>query len=271
MVGGELIAPFTTAMTSQRVQFAKYSDACGKYRHVVEALVLKAKLHSVEIILPLDILTGEEPISPEAKQRVYTQVDKDARDEGFEYDEDVKTIALGVSESKVVEGYIFDIGPQAVEQLQQVLKETHMCVSWGTMGICEGSAFQAGQRALVQGSVQRSAVVAGAEGGVGSDTGSTIPTHTIVIGDAAVEWFCRIADPDGELGGDLMRAKMVSYLQRSSALFTAAMCSMDISALWTALSPRTPLPDECTFVRAAFAQEGEEEEEEEEEDEEEED
>ena len=57
----------------------------------------------------------------------------------------------------------------------------------------------------------------------GDDSVGTRPMHTLVIGDASVEWFARICDSDGEAGGDLVRGGRVAYSSREAALFCGLM------------------------------------------------
>jgi hypothetical protein len=242
-VGGELCIPFLAL--SGRVSFKQYQSLCADNRLVCLELVKKARMRGTKLLLPVDILSADEAIDAQLRRRCFDKFDADSRDEGADYNGEIKSVLVGYPENgplaeeytlvgplkdypqlehysvpKVsVEGFVYDIGEQSRKVLQEQLANCDLLVSWGPLGACEVSGFQMGQRTLVQGSVlpprPEEAVAAPAYNNPGY---ANKPLHTWVIGDSSAEWFSRYADPDGEQQGDLVEAGRLSFVSRASKL-----------------------------------------------------
>ena len=268
---------------------------CAHYRLSCIQIISNARFRGVRVIIPKDVVTGEEPIKTDDFFKCYDKVEKDSRDEGGDYDEDIKTILL---ENDVkVDGYVFDIGPETIQALAKEIEATDLLVVWGTVGVCEISNFQVGQRSIVNSSAIKiqdeadtkpdapaapavatapavdakgkpiakgTAAVAEPVAVVAAPKKKSFPAHSIILGDSAVEWYSRIMDPEGELNGNIQKAGIVSYCQRNSSLFVGCIGKFDIP-LCSALPIREPVEDEFIYNKKETVEEEEDEEEEEEE------
>lgn len=240
---------------------------------------------------PIDMVMGDIEVSADDRMKCFLKVEPDARNEGADYDGEAKVFkvsdaevdALGVDEVKL-SGHAYDIGPETCAALKAALQSTDLVVVWGTVGVCESSAFQAGQQCLVDfGSTKKApeppaaAAVATkaavpAKGAPPAATPAPAaitknPLRTVLVGDSTVEWFTRFLDSDGELQGDLVGAGRVSFATRESCVFAGLMGLLPSKMAQSAFVQRTPLESE--FVYSTVRSEQDEEEDEEEEDEEE--
>lgn len=236
ILGGELAIPFLGL--SGRVQFKEYDAVCSKYRAVCTHIVRKARLRGVNFVLPTDVVVSEDPIPQEKMTKCFEKFDSDSRDEGADFDSDIKNVFVGFPPDNAadqeatllgpildgprrdpcniaVPGFVYDIGEASRKTMQQYLGQCEMLVVWGTAGVCEVSGFQMGQRTLVQASALPNPPEAKPGQLTYADTTGR-PIHTWVIGDSAAEWYARICDSDGELGGDLVSAGRLSYVTRNS-------------------------------------------------------
>jgi hypothetical protein len=66
--------------------------------------------------------------------------------------------------------------------------------------------------------------------GASADPSKKQPRHTLLLGDSTVEWFARMSDADGELGGDLVKYGRVAFAARQS-VFLAGLISMQKSVI----------------------------------------
>jgi hypothetical protein len=69
----------------------------------------------------------------------------------------------------------------------------------------------------------------------------------VLIGDATVEWFTRLLDADGEHGGDLVGAGMVSYATRESSVFAGLLGLLPSRLVQGCLATRAPREDEFVY------------------------
>jgi hypothetical protein len=254
-VAGELCIPFLAL--SGRVQFRQpvYQQLCSNYRLVCLQLIKKARMRGAQLNLPVDILAADESVDDAMRRRCFDKFDKDSRDEGVDYNGDIKSVSVAfpadthasiehallggplyehaqhayVVPVVVVDGFVYDIGEQTRKQLQEVLStQCDICVCWGPLGACEISGFQMGTRTLVSSTL----LPAWSEGALQAppDAGNR-PLHTWVIGEATSEWFSRYADPDGEQAGDLTESGRLSFVSRSSALVVAILGANKLACL----------------------------------------
>lgn len=226
ILGGEIAIPFIALYGG--VVFSRYIQECAQYKTPCAEIMKKALLRGVKLLLPVDVMTGDEAIPADARSKVFTSVDPDARDEGVDYDGEAKVVTIFDQETdavatKVVDRYVGDVGERTCKLIQEEVATSDLLVAWGTMGACEVSSFQAGQRALVNAAVltpmdpeaKPTPEMSTPCGLRAAESGR--PAHTWLIGDGTVEWFTRIADTDGELGGDLVAAGRVAFCSRASS------------------------------------------------------
>jgi 3-phosphoglycerate kinase len=162
-VGGELCIPFLAL--SGRVSFKQYQSLCADNRLVCLELVKKARMRGTKLLLPVDILSADEAIDAQLRRRCFDKFDADSRDEGADYNGEIKSVLVGYPENgplaeeytlvgplkdypqlehysvpKVsVEGFVYDIGEQSRKVLQEQLANCDLLVSWGPLGACEVS------------------------------------------------------------------------------------------------------------------------------------
>jgi len=238
---GEFALPFLAL--SHRVSFARYATLCRNHKVVCKYLMKKAKLRGTRIVLPVDIISADEEVNAEERLKCFENVDKDARDEGAEYEGDKVNVKINtpisadIPDSPIapvqVSGFVYDVGSETCDAISQEISRCDLLFIWGTAGMCELSAFQAGHRAIVEASVIKPVSVdpSPAEpSGASADPSKKQPRHTIIIGDSTVEWFARMSDADGELGGDLVKYGRVAFAARQS-VFLAGLISMQKSVI----------------------------------------
>jgi hypothetical protein len=144
-----------------------------------------------------------------------------------------------------VSGYVCDIGPETCNTVKFECSNADIVFVWGTAGVCELSAFQTGQRALVS-AINRleaqEAREASEEEVIEAVSEVVRPAHSIVVGFSSVEWTTRMIDGDGELQGDLIAAGSVSYTSRNAASFCGRLASIPAAMLNDVLR-REPIKD----------------------------
>jgi len=265
---GELALAFLSI--SSRCVLEKYKFSLTNYRDACLALLTKAKMKGCRIVLPVDLIVGDQTISDEDKLKCFQKFELDARNEGVEYEGETKVFECGSSwveggesvhdtESNVTSGFAYDIGPKSCQVLQDILATTELLLVWGLVGVCESSSFQSGQATLINSSK--------ADGDVATNSTRKSPLQTVLIGDSTVEWYARMLDSDGELNGDLVGAGLVAYSLRTSSILAGAMGMFASRTVQSKLKLRPSLEDEWVYSQKKI-EEDEDEEDEEDEDEE---
>jgi len=248
------------------------------------------------MVLPGDVLVGDEPLKTADRLKCYEKVDPSARDEGAEYEGETKTITLTTStntntnsidehqsssssssssssttttSSTTVSGYVYDIGPASCQSMRDEVGRCNVLLSWGTVGACEMAPFQNGQRALVESSVMKKKEDSSSDGD-GDDGSPHPPQYTLIIGDSTVEWYARINDADGEVNGDLAKAGRVAYMSRESSLFCGIVTGQYSRAVVDLLRREPLYPTEMMNNKAVISDGDEEDDDDDEEDEDEE-
>lgn len=304
-ITGELSLPFLAL--SEKITLEKHAAACAELKASCTHIMKKAQMRGVQIVLPVDLVTGDDAPKETDRQKCYLKVDKDTRDEGGEYEGEVRVVMLytppPVKQAPVVEaivpdakgkgkakkvavdtpvavmetpvfsavehyhvpGYVLDIGPKSIVALKHEVSKCDALFVWGTVGCCELTGFQEGQKELVKAAAK---LLNAAEEAAMS--GTRKPLHTMVVGDSTFEWWSRILDSDGENGGDLATFGSVSFANRESILVTAALCLCESPAI-SAVVRRDLQSDEWMLDPPLPPKDQEEEEEDEEEEEEDED
>ena len=145
------------------------------------------------------------------------------------------------------------MGSLTCQVIRNEVSESDILLVWGTIGACEFSNFQTGQRALVEGAIKT----------IGADTAVAQPQHTLVVGDASVEWFARFSDSDGEIEGELVKYGRLAFTSRESSLFCGLITGQYSRSLLN-LQRREPILESEMIYNTVVAVEEEEEEEEEE-------
>jgi hypothetical protein len=212
----------------------------------------------VTLVLPTDLTVGDELITSEQMNKSSTVIDKDARDEGGDYEGEATVVSCD-AEGEAIAGYPFDLGPVSCQTIRSLIPQHSLHLSWGTAGCCEISAFQAGQRALVESSIPKSN---------SAPPSSRSSPRNIIIGEANVEWWSRICDSDGEFDGNLVKKGDADLVCRSSSTFTSVISHLPSQQISNILR-RAPNLDEWDYLSAVRKEEEEEEDDDEEEEEEE--
>ena len=272
---------------SKRFLFPQYALSCAKYHAICSTMLAKARMRGCQLRWPSDMVMGDVEVTAAEKLKCFTKFEADARNEGADYEGEAKVFRVSDAEVDTggvepvnLPGFAYDIGPETIAALKSTLQSADLVVAWGTVGLCESGAFQAGQQCLVEfGSTKvlpepvAAPVKAPAKGApaIPAEPVKPVltknPLRTVLLGDASVEWFTRMLDSDGELGGDLVGAGLVSYSSRESAVFAGLMGLLPSRMTQAALTTRSPQPDE--FVYSVKKPEEEEEDEDDDEDEEE--
>lgn len=230
---GEVAVPFVAAANS--CSFVKHHALSSEFRQASCHLIKKARMRGVRLLLPVDGVFGDAEISTADRMRCFDAVDPGSRDDGTDYEGDTTTVNLEAFRGSSVDGFMYDIGPESARALEEGARSASIVLCWGTAGVCEFASFQAGQRALV-------------ESVAAKEDGATKSPISLVIGVAAVEWFARMSDADGERtggDGDIERAGIVSYAQRSSVL--ASILSLHNSVVLKATTRRASEHSEWCF------------------------
>ena len=189
----------------------------------------RARIRGTRFLLPLDVLVADEPISDQHRIKCFLNTDPEARDEGCDYDGDTKLfetlVPVDIIREVEVPGFIYDVGPKTCEMISHEVKACDLLFCRGTVGACEVSSFQAGQRALVKAAASTPWLE------TADTTGTPAPwarkKQVVVVGDSSYEWFLRMVDPDGSetnlVYGDLATAGVVSYASRSSEAISGVL------------------------------------------------
>jgi len=250
-IAGEMCLAFVAL--SERVQLSKHMRMCAEHREVCVALLMKAKLRGCRLILPVDLLQGDEQLQSSHLAKAFVNIPNDARNEGADYDGETKvfsfevnsppndchfqgSVPAPVTKTIVFDGFVYDIGPESCKLLAQSIAEADLLFVWGTMGVCEVSSFQSGQITLVEAANQltahpvRDAASLSPVQSLPMAPQCRDPLRTMVLGDSSVEWFARLADSDGELAGDLVAAGIVTYACRDSVLHAGllGLCTSNV-------------------------------------------
>ena len=277
VVTGELAIPFLTA--SKPLAFSSY-DNLTPFGLAAASILSRAKARGITVLLPLDGIMSDDCLLAVTKAIAEKTVDPDARDEGGEFETDLRTMDFSVPEPaepaaeaegsgaqpthaaavKQISGYVHDIGPLTRAAAVAAIQEAHLVLLWGTAGCCEMSSLQQGTRDIVS----AAAKTLPAEGAA---PGAPKP-HTVVLGGSAVEWAARLCDPTGELQGRLAQYGLVALALRRAATLLGVLGGIEPAVLGT-VARRTSVPVEWAAVLEPVPKKEEiEEEEEEEEDEE---
>lgn len=232
---------------------------------------------------PSDVVQGEDPLKSGDVWKCYDKFEPEARNEGTEYTGDTKTVNYLLDAPQpddyhlateqghpalkhvVVDGYIYDIGPDTIRAMKDIVSAADLVLTWGTVGVCELSSFQVGQQNLVDVAAVKappSTVVA-----VAPQDLTRNPQLSLLLGDSCVEWFTRLIDSDGELKGDLVAAGCVTYANRNSAIPCGVLGQYPSAVLREELKLRPAVEGEWIYSKRVIVPEDEEEEEEEEEEE----
>jgi hypothetical protein len=260
---GELALPFLHLYHHVKLPYHHYEKVVN-YLSVTHALLAKARLNGVNLILPVDLFVGEDPVSAVDKQKAFVNVAMDSRSDGVDYEGEVKTVPLtNTAAEAVIEGYFYDIGPETAKHISTAAGEADLVVIWGTVGACEIGSFQNGQQQLIQAVTNKPA----------ADAAASSPErqrYTLIWGDATVEWFARFLDSDGEFEGDLVSGGFVAFQNRDSSMLRSLLGNKPSHVLSNGISYRPATAEEWRYSKKRVEVE-EEEEEDEDDDEEEED
>jgi hypothetical protein len=119
-----------------------------------------------------------------------------------------------------VKNFIYDVGESSIERMKQETNSSDLMLIWGTLGACEISGFQNGQKALVNATALEF-----------TQASAAVKTPKVcVIGQSSVEWFARFNDKNGELCGDLVGGGRLAFMSRESSFF---------SGIWSLCRPKS--------------------------------
>lgn len=237
---GELCLPFISYIYS--IVFKKYSSQCIKYLKVCRHILFRARARGVKLVFPKDFTIGDETINVENIISSLANSPPGASlDEGVDYEGEVKVVDM--LSAADIDGYVYDIGPESCVELREYISKAGLVLVWGTVGLCEVSSFQTGQRALVEALARKP--YDEREGD--EDAHSKSKPQSIVIGDKGVDWFARIVDSDGERGGTLVETGIVSYACRYSSIVTGVLCRIQSYILQGGIMRRSPKSGEWIY------------------------
>lgn len=290
VVVGEMALPFIGL--SRNITLAKHRSLCAIHRAACIQLLQKARLRGCPLTWPCDVVQGDEEVTLADRRRCSEKVEPDARADGGDYEGELRTVNLaaamagedisddfvlggetgmqaGVASSTcsvVVDGYVYDIGPQTSAALKSMVTAADIVLVWGTVGVCEMSSFQAGQLSLVEAAAHKVTDDSNDTTTAPADQLTRNLRQTLLLGDSCVEWFTRVVDSDGELGGDLVAAGAIAYAERNSAvpvgLLGRVPSQQALSNDTTKLRPTTAT--EWVYSKRVLAADDEEEDEDEE-------
>ena len=261
---GEVCIPFVACTSA--VTFKHYSTECSDYRELCGMVLQKAKMRGVEIILPVDVVTGDEPLTSAQLQLCFANIDDSARDEGVDYEGESSVVSLQQPDAEtgvIVKGYMYDIGPSTCDIVSSVISSSQLHLSWGTAGCSEISSFQAGHRAIVAAASPPPKQDDTALNATNNEL--KLSPHNIVIGESNVEWWARIADPEGEFEGYLTKMGMADFVSVYSKPLCAILSNEKSTSLISVVR-RAAANEEWDYLTALRHEDDEEEEEEDEED-----
>ena len=187
--------------------------------------------------LPQDLTVSDDPVPSTV---ILAPADPDARDEGAEFETDLRTVAVppvseqvpssssspptegeegqsGPSQPVVVSGFVHDLGPASKEALVLAARDLNtskpqgaLLLLWGLPGVAEASSTQTASKELLKVVLKplppsASASAADSSSGTPVDQQQqqqAVHVHTVLLGESTVEWAARVGDPSGELGGE---------------------------------------------------------------------
>lgn len=253
-VVGEMAIPFMSY--TKQIHFTKYTDKCNKYLALCKQIIQKVRMRGLKMVLPTDINIGDEAII-QSSSGSSTVAAGAACDEGLEYDGETIIRKLADIHDNIVDGYVYDIGKESIQTLKESLLSSDFVMVWGTVGMCEYSSFQNGQRTVVDIASQ----IAYTDRPNVSYLDKNRPSQTVVIGNESNEWYSRIIDSDNDYNGDLTGNGIISYSLRQSSIFSGLIgrCSSDY--IWKHSVRRLPLdhPDEWIYNGPIVEEEDDEE------------
>lgn len=199
------------------IEFINYSMIPIEYQETCKYIIQKCRIRGVKLVLPSDIVICEEEIS--IVDSMDLSIGVASCDDGFDTEADFKTYHLCDLVLKQVSGYVYDIGKTTIAEMKSDISSADLVLSWGSIGLCECSSFQIGQRALVEMTHQtpfeeRKDIKV---------LDPKKPLQTLLLGNSHVEWYSRIIDSDGEYHGDIVRAGFVALALRQSNSFINVM------------------------------------------------
>jgi hypothetical protein len=201
-------------------------------------------MRGVRLVVPEDVLLGDCESQAVDPCRSDDRLDASSRDDGADYDGDTVLTHLNSSIHEQLDGFMCDIGPDTIRAIDEEVRAASVVLVWGTVGVCEWSCFQNGQRALVE-SVSK------------KETPQNLPVPlSLVIGDSTVEWFSRMSDADGERtegSGDLVKARIVSYANRNPTL-AHTLCLHESRNVLSRVLKRESTLDEWIFLKEPFVE-----------------
>lgn len=265
LIVGEVALPFIAL--SSTVKLVQHAIQCAQYTSTCKTLLTKSRIAGCQLVWPKDILAGEKALTHTEREHCYTHILPDARNEGFDYEPEVKiypTIGTNVEDPLRVYGYIYDIGPETLRTMKECITQADLVAIWGTAGVVEVNSFQAGTQGLLDVLATKKPLPPLKEElltGYWSTSREIPPKYSLVIGDATVEWSRRMLDSDGELSGDLVGAGMISYLDSDSRLLCGLLGMYNSDMLCFGLQYRRALDDEWVYSKRKVEEEEEEEEE----------
>lgn len=240
---------------SRCVELSRYTEVCDSYRIPTLEIMAKARLRGVKLLLPTDIVEGDEAVSTEQRNICFNNIEPGARDEGADYPGETKTVQLPdyVVEEGVyadvtplkINGYLLDMGPVSCQELKLAVESSEMLFSWGTLGCVEMSSFQAAQRILVTTAAKKPYSEDDEPAAIAANA-ATLPLYTLVAGDSCVEWWSRISDSEGEYNGEISRCGIVSCASRDSSVVCGFLSSCQ-SASISNMSKREAGSDEWIY------------------------
>ena len=225
--------------------------------------------------LPQDLTVSDDAV-PEG---VFSaQADPEARDEGGEFETDVRVVNVlpseqqeqssssqdegeeGQREAVTVHGLVHDLGPASRETLVLAVQELSvknpqgaLLLVWGLPGVAEAGPTQTTSKDLMR-AVLKPLPTPAREGEAEAEQQQAAAgqVHTVLLGESTVEWAARVGDPTGELGGEqgLERLGAASFLLRSSSWACALLGSGGGEGEGSPLPPPPPpaLPESAGLV-----------------------
>jgi len=203
--------------------------------------------------LPQDLTVSDDPVPSTV---ILAPADPDARDEGAEFETDLRTVVVpsvseqvpssssspptegeegqsGPPQPVVVSGFVHDLGPASKEALVLAARDLNtskpqgaLLLLWGLPGVAEASSTQAASKELLKAVLKplpASASASAADSSSGTlveqQQQQAVHVHTVLLGESTVEWAARVGDPSGELGGEqgLEQLGAASCLLRSAS------------------------------------------------------
>ena len=99
MLTGEFAIPFIGLL--RHVSFIKYETLISKYHFIARHMSIKARCRGCQLLLPLDVMIGDEMIPDTLKNKCYDDYDIDARDDGADFEGEAVVVRLTAVEEEV--------------------------------------------------------------------------------------------------------------------------------------------------------------------------